>query len=55
MVKYIGNGDHLIDLPARDMTEEEWSEYPQELTKAALRLGLYEIDKPKPKKEVNNA
>jgi len=52
---YIGNGDHLIGLPTKDMTDDEWKSYPEELTKAALKLGLYEIDKPKPKKEVKDA
>lgn len=57
MAKYIyqqGKG-HMIGLPARDMTEEEWNSYPDELTKPALKLGLYILDKPKTKKEVTNA
>ena len=52
---YIGNGDHLIGLPTKDMTDDEWKSYPEELTKAALKLGLYEIDKPKITKEVKDA
>lgn len=57
MAKYIyqqGKG-HMIGLPARDMTEEEWNSYPDELTKPALKLGLYILDQPKTKKEVTNA
>ena len=37
--------DYLIDLPARDMTIEEWKSYPKKLTDAALELGLYHIEK----------
>lgn len=46
---------YLIGLPARDMTADEWKMYPKKLTEAALKLGLYEIEKPKPKKEVKDA
>jgi hypothetical protein len=56
MAKYIyKGGGYMIGLPARDMTEDEWKSYPQELTKPALKLGLYELSKPKPTKEVKDA
>jgi len=43
---------YLIGLPARDMSEAEWKSYPEELTKAALKMGMYQLDK---KNEVKNA
>lgn len=52
--KYVGGG-YYAGLPTTDMTEDEWKSYPEELTKAALKSGLYVIDQPKPKKEVTNA
>jgi len=52
--KYIYKKDkgYLIGLPARDMSEAEWKSYPEPLTKAALKLGMYQLDK---KNEVKNA
>ena len=54
MDKYIYNPEkgYFIDLPARDMTADEWKEYPEELTKAALKVGVYKKQK---SKEVENA
>lgn len=52
---YVGKGEHLIGLPATDMTDEEFTSYPKELQQAALKLGLYKIDKPKSTKEVKDA
>jgi hypothetical protein len=49
MAKYIfqlGKG-YLVGLPSRDMTEDEWKSYPKDITKAALKLGLYEEVKTK--------
>jgi hypothetical protein len=42
--KYDKTKGYLIGLPARDMTVTEWKTYPEELTKAALKLGLYKLD-----------
>lgn len=54
MDKYIYNPEkgYFIDLPARDMDADEWKEYPEELTKAALKAGVYKKQK---SKEVENA
>lgn len=49
---YIPEKGYFIDLPARDMTADEWKEYPEELTKAALKAGIYMKQKAK---EVENA
>lgn len=51
MVKYKNNG-FLQGLPARDMTMNEWESMPKELQTLGLDLGLYEIEKPKYKKEI---
>ncbi len=47
MDKYIYNPEkgYFIDLPARDMDADEWKKYPEELTKAALKAGLYKLEK----------
>lgn len=52
--KFVSGKGYLIGLPARDMTEDEWESYPKELTKPALKLGLYEINQPKTKHEVKH-
>ena len=41
---YIGDGAYMIGLPSRDMMQDEWDAYPQELTKPALKQGLFEIE-----------
>lgn len=51
---YVGSGDYIVGLPAANMTEEQWESYPKELTKPALKLGLYEINQPKTKHEVKH-
>ena len=52
MDKYIYDESkgYMIGLPARDLTAEEWKQYPDELTKAALKQELYKLEK-----EVKNA
>jgi hypothetical protein len=56
MDKYIyKGGGYFAGLPARDMAEDEWKSYPEELTKPALKQGLYELSKSKPTKEVKDA
>lgn len=45
--KYKPENGYLIGLPARDMSEAEWKSYPGELTKIALKMGMYELDKKK--------
>lgn len=56
MLIYIGKGNFLLQVPARDLTEEEikgleakhgW----KDLKKFLLDSGLYEVEKPKPKPE----
>ena len=41
-VRYTGKG-FFIGLPARDMTLQEWREYPKELIEAAIKAGLYKV------------
>lgn len=43
-VSYIGQGDFIQGLPARDMSLEEWTSYPEDLLAAALAAGLYIVD-----------
>jgi len=44
--KYIfQNIGYLAELPARDLSLEEWKQFPKELTNAALKAGLYKIEK----------
>lgn len=45
---------YMIGLPARNMTEDEWLSYPSELTKPALKQGLYRVITQE-QEEVNNA
>lgn len=40
---YIGGGSYIIGLPARDIEDEEWETYPEDITKAALKEGLYKV------------
>jgi len=40
-VRYIGAGNHLIGVPARDLTVSEWAGLPEETRALALGLGLY--------------
>lgn len=54
MDKYIyKGGGYFVDVPARDMSAEEWAELPKEIQKAALKAGLYVHEKEK--SEVKNA
>lgn len=41
-VTYTGEG-FFIGLPARDMTLQEWREYPKELTDAAIKAGIFKV------------
>ena len=51
VVKYNQNKGYMIDLPARDMTEKEWQSYPKQLTQAALKQGVYKLEKTKEVKD----
>jgi hypothetical protein len=46
-IKYVGDGEFLSGIPARDLTEAEWESLSKEQQKAALNSGLYEKSKPK--------
>ena len=53
MDKYVYSGqDYFVGLPARDIDADEWKQFPKELTKAALKAGIYKLEK---QKEVENA
>jgi len=52
--KYVYQGSgYFVGLPARDMSVDEWKQFPKELTKAALKAGIYKLEKHK--EEVENA
>ncbi len=54
MDKYIYQGSgYFVGLPARDLDADEWKQFPKELTKAALKAGIYKLEKHK--EEVENA
>lgn len=41
MIKYIGNGSYYQGVPARDLSEDEWSAIPRRKRKVLVELGLY--------------
>lgn len=45
MIKYVGAGDYILGIPARNLTNEEWSQLTPEQRAAAEASGLYEIEK----------
>ena len=49
---YQGSG-YFVGLPARDLSVDEWKQFPKELTKAALKAGIYKLSHQK--SEVENA
>lgn len=49
---YQGSG-YFVGLPARDLSVDEWKQFPKELTKAALKAGIYKLEKHK--EEVKDA
>jgi hypothetical protein len=52
---YIYQGDgYFVGLPARDLSVDEWKQFPKELTKAALKAGMYKLEK-EYKEEVKDA
>lgn len=54
MDKYVyKGGGYFAGVPARDMSAEEWARLPKEIREAALKAGLYALEKAK--SEVNNA
>jgi len=53
-VRYTGNGEHVLDVPARDMTLEEWELLPLRLRYAARHLytGIPAMDEQKPEQPI---
>ena len=49
---YQGSG-YFVGLPARDLSVDEWKQFPKELTKAALKAGMYKLENQK--EEVKDA
>ena len=43
-VIYTGEGDYMIGLPARNLTNKEWEAIPEELRESALEQGLYKLE-----------
>lgn len=42
-IKYIGNGDYVMGIPARNMTVEEWEALPETTRQALMAQKLYEL------------
>lgn len=42
-IKYIGNGDYVMGIPARNLTVEEWESLPEETRQALMAQKLYEL------------
>lgn len=42
MIEYIGDGNYLYGVPARDMELSEWEALPEKDRELALSLGLYQ-------------
>lgn len=42
-IKYIGNGDYVMGIPARNLTTEEWETLPETTRQALLEQKLYEL------------
>lgn len=45
VIIYTGGGAYMQGLPTKNMSAEEWERYDPELRQAALRLGLYQIER----------
>ena len=43
---YQGSG-YFVGLPARDLSVDEWKQFPKELTNAALGAKMYKLEKVK--------
>lgn len=42
-IKYIGNGDYVMGIPARNLTVEEWESLTEETRQALMAQKLYEL------------
>ena len=46
-IKYTGSGaEYVSGVPARDLTEQEFKELPEETRKIVLNCGLYDFSVP---------
>ncbi len=51
VIKYTGNGSEYVSgVPARDLTEQEFKDLPEETRKIVLNCGLYDFSAPTPTK-----
>jgi len=50
--KYIGNGSHLLGIPARDLSEDDWKSLSDAQKKAVKESGLYELNDKQAKEPV---
>lgn len=50
--KYIGNGSHLLGIPARDLSEDDWKVLTDSQKKAVKESGLYELNEKQVKESV---
>ena len=39
--KYIGKGNWLPGMPARDLSHKEWNKFPKKERDKAIKLGIY--------------
>lgn len=46
-IKYVGNGEAIPNIPARDMKKDEFMKLPEETRAIILACGLYEVRKDK--------
>jgi hypothetical protein len=42
-MRYVGNGEFISGVPARDLTAEEWEGLTEAQRQTALGCGLYEL------------
>ena len=55
-IKYTGkHGEYLTGIPARNLTDEDWSELTKEQRKVAIDSGLYVKPEPEDKPEHKKA
>lgn len=50
MYKYVGNGNWIAGVPARDLSRAEFEALDGDLQEAVKKCGLYELVKTKPAK-----
>lgn len=44
--RYVGDGNYILGVPARDLTAGEWDALPEERRRVCLAAGVFEVDGP---------